>query len=164
MAIKRDADIPSMPGHLPMPPSKSIKPYLTYELDVIRKEEKRIGYSRNMNQFAQAMKDARRSYKISQRDIGLQGLHLCNRYCGGSHTITTPHQRVTRIGHFMQQWGPEAFPYPKEEAITKKVNYYPFLNIYVIRDLTYFRYKYLKYRYKIQNIIRSFILYLKYIF
>ncbi|XP_069685919.1 micronuclear linker histone polyprotein-like [Periplaneta americana] len=34
--------------------------------------------------------------------------HLCNRYCGGSHTTTTPHQRVTRMGHFLTQWGPEA--------------------------------------------------------
>lgn len=34
--------------------------------------------------------------------------HLCNRYCGGSHTITTPQQRVMRTGHFLTQWGPEA--------------------------------------------------------
>lgn len=33
--------------------------------------------------------------------------HLCNRYCGGSHTTTTPQQRVTRLGHFLNQWGPE---------------------------------------------------------
>lgn len=127
-----------MPGLKPLPPAKSIKPYLTYELDIIRKEEKRLGYSRNMNQFAQAMKDARRAYKISQRDIGLQGLHLCNRYCGGSHTITTPHQRVTRIGHFLQQWGPEAFPYPKEDTKSKKVNYL-FLNIYVVLKVSRIR-------------------------
>lgn len=34
--------------------------------------------------------------------------HLCNRYCGGSHTITTPQQRVMRMGHFLAQWGPES--------------------------------------------------------
>lgn len=34
--------------------------------------------------------------------------HLCNRYCGGSHTVTTPQQRVMRMGHFLTQWGPEA--------------------------------------------------------
>lgn len=34
--------------------------------------------------------------------------HLCNRYCGGSHTVTTPQQRVMRTGPFMTQWGPEA--------------------------------------------------------
>lgn len=36
--------------------------------------------------------------------------HLCNRYCGGSHTVTTPEQRVMRVGHFMEQWGPEIAP------------------------------------------------------
>lgn len=36
--------------------------------------------------------------------------HLCNRYCGGSHTVTTPQQRVTRMGHFLEQWGPEIAP------------------------------------------------------
>lgn len=36
--------------------------------------------------------------------------HLCNRYCGGSHTVTTPEQRVMRVGHFMEQWGPEISP------------------------------------------------------
>lgn len=30
-----------------------------------------------------------------------------NRYCGGPHTLTTPVQRVTRLGHFLEQWGPE---------------------------------------------------------
>jgi len=33
--------------------------------------------------------------------------HLCNRYCGGSHTVTTPQQRIMRTGHFLSQWGPE---------------------------------------------------------
>ncbi|KOB72389.1 putative glutamine rich 2-like protein [Operophtera brumata] len=33
--------------------------------------------------------------------------HLCNRYCGGSHTTTTAAQRVARLGHFMKQWGPD---------------------------------------------------------
>ncbi|XP_049798874.1 tropomyosin-1, isoforms 33/34-like [Schistocerca nitens] len=34
--------------------------------------------------------------------------HICNRYCGGSHTVTTAQQRVSRVGHFLEQWGPEA--------------------------------------------------------
>lgn len=36
--------------------------------------------------------------------------HICNRYCGGSHTVTTPQQRVARVGHFLEQWGPEIAP------------------------------------------------------
>lgn len=35
---------------------------------------------------------------------------MCNRYCGGSHTVTTPQQRVARVGHFLEQWGPEIAP------------------------------------------------------
>lgn len=37
----------------------------------------------------------------------IRGGHLVNRYCGGSHTTTTPQQRVTRTGHFLTQWGPK---------------------------------------------------------
>lgn len=33
--------------------------------------------------------------------------HHVNRYCGGSHTVTTPQQRVMRMGHYLSQWGPE---------------------------------------------------------
>ena len=33
--------------------------------------------------------------------------HQVNRYCGGSHTVTTPQQRVMRMGHYLSQWGPE---------------------------------------------------------
>lgn len=36
--------------------------------------------------------------------------HICNRYCGGSHTVTTPAQRVARTGHFVKQWGPDVLP------------------------------------------------------
>lgn len=43
--------------------------------------------------------------------------HICNRYCGGSHTVTTPQQRVTRLGHFLTQWGPETIKC--SEAIVK---------------------------------------------
>lgn len=37
--------------------------------------------------------------------------HLCNRYCGGSHTITTPQQRVTYAkGHCHELLGPKIIP------------------------------------------------------
>ncbi|KAJ9594657.1 hypothetical protein L9F63_027360, partial [Diploptera punctata] len=36
--------------------------------------------------------------------------HLCNRYCGGSHTVITAQQRVARVGHFQTSWGPQAIP------------------------------------------------------
>lgn len=43
-------------------------------------------------------------------DIFFSPDHICNRYCGGSHTVTTPQQRVARVGHFLEQWGPEIAP------------------------------------------------------
>ncbi|KAF7262988.1 hypothetical protein GWI33_003750, partial [Rhynchophorus ferrugineus] len=58
--------------------------------------------SKNLNMFESAIQFAK--MKTADKD------HICNRYCGGSHTVTTPQQRVMRVGHFMEQWGPEISP------------------------------------------------------
>ncbi|XP_043515671.1 glutamine-rich protein 2-like [Frieseomelitta varia] len=91
-----------------LPCTTSMKPYLTYELDQVRKQHRRLPHSRNMIQFEAAMQEEAKKQK-SARDtlVKTPRDHLCNRYCGGSHTITTPQQRVTRMGHFLTQWGPE---------------------------------------------------------
>ncbi|KAH9634187.1 hypothetical protein HF086_001389 [Spodoptera exigua] len=63
---------------------------------------------RNMHDWEHIDKQMmpRQPYKVrSETDK-----HLCNRYCGGSHTVTTPAQRVARLGHFIKQWGPEVLP------------------------------------------------------
>ncbi|XP_043277334.1 uncharacterized protein [Venturia canescens] len=93
-----------------LPCSKSIKPYLTYELDQVRKQQRKLPTSRNMLQFEAAMQDLARKSKPVKEELSMKSPrdHLCNRYCGGSHTITTPQQRVMRMGHFLTQWGPEA--------------------------------------------------------
>ncbi|XP_012218727.1 glutamine-rich protein 2-like isoform X2 [Linepithema humile] len=90
----------------PLPCTTSIKPYLTYKLDQVRKQQKRLPHSRNMRQFEAAMQEEAKKMKTTREEM-LTKDHLCNRYCGGSHTITTPQQRVTRMGHFLTQWGPE---------------------------------------------------------
>ncbi|XP_049948368.1 glutamine-rich protein 2-like [Schistocerca serialis cubense] len=77
VVMKIDNEPPSSPTKGAMPPSRSVRPYLTYELDMVRKQQRRQP-------------------------------HICNRYCGGSHTVTTAQQRVSRVGHFLEQWGPEA--------------------------------------------------------
>ncbi|XP_046587875.1 uncharacterized protein LOC124293023 [Neodiprion lecontei] len=94
----------------PMPCTRSMKPYLTYELDQVRKQQRRLPHGRNMIQFEAAMQEEARKVRPPREDSLAKSPrdHLCNRYCGGSHTVTTPQQRVMRMGHFLTQWGPEA--------------------------------------------------------
>ncbi|XP_011868443.1 PREDICTED: uncharacterized protein LOC105562312 [Vollenhovia emeryi] len=93
----------------PLPCTTSVKPYLTYELDKVRKQQRKLPYSRNMIQFEAAMQEQAKKMKVKEEMLARTPRdHLCNRYCGGSHTITTPQQRVMRTGHFLTQWGPEA--------------------------------------------------------
>ncbi|XP_015436759.1 PREDICTED: uncharacterized protein LOC107192080 [Dufourea novaeangliae] len=93
----------------PLPCNTSMKPYLTYELDQVRKQHRRLPHSRNMIQFEAAMQEEAKKQKTARQETFVKTPrdHLCNRYCGGSHTVTTPQQRVTRMGHFINQWGPE---------------------------------------------------------
>ncbi|XP_076766930.1 uncharacterized protein LOC143433479 [Xylocopa sonorina] len=92
-----------------LPCTTSMKPYLTYELDQVRKQHRRLPHSRNMIQFEAAMQEETRKQKSAKAEtlVKTPRDHLCNRYCGGSHTVTTPQQRVMRVGHFLTQWGPE---------------------------------------------------------
>ncbi|XP_017797557.1 PREDICTED: uncharacterized protein LOC108578690 [Habropoda laboriosa] len=92
-----------------LPCTASMKPYLTYELDQVRKQHRRLPHSRNMIQFEAAMQEEARKQKSARADtlVKTPRDHLCNRYCGGSHTVTTPQQRVMRMGHFINEWGPE---------------------------------------------------------
>ncbi|XP_044749188.1 uncharacterized protein LOC123309943 [Coccinella septempunctata] len=76
-----------------LPPTRTIAPYLAYELDVMRKQQRGQAYSRNMHHFEATVRNKEDRFE--------------NRYCGGPHTVTTPVQRVTRLGHFLEQWGPE---------------------------------------------------------
>ncbi|XP_018394858.1 PREDICTED: glutamine-rich protein 2-like isoform X2 [Cyphomyrmex costatus] len=92
----------------PFPCTTSMKPYLTYELDQVRKQQRRLPHSRNLIQFEAAMQEEAKKMKAKEEVLARSPRdHLCNRYCGGSHTVTTPQQRVMRTGHFLTQWGPE---------------------------------------------------------
>ncbi|KYN31970.1 Glutamine-rich protein 2 [Trachymyrmex septentrionalis] len=92
----------------PFPCSTSIKPYLTYELDQVRKQQKKLPYSRNLIQFEAAVHEEAKKMKAKEEMLVKSPRdHLSNRYCGGSHTVTTPQQRIMRAGHFLTQWGPE---------------------------------------------------------
>ncbi|XP_025155965.1 glutamine-rich protein 2 [Harpegnathos saltator] len=93
----------------PLPSTSSMRPYLTYELDQVRKQQRKLPHSRNMIQFEAAMQEIKRLKTLKEETPAKTPRdHLCNRYCGGSHTVTTPQQRVLRTGHFLTQGGPEA--------------------------------------------------------
>ncbi|KAG6453336.1 hypothetical protein O3G_MSEX008088 [Manduca sexta] len=97
----------SVPVSKPMPATLSMKPYLSYELDAIRKTQASNIPQRNMRDWETIDKQANKLPAKTKSDTDK---HLCNRYCGGSHTVTTPAQRVARLGHFIKQWGPDVLP------------------------------------------------------
>ncbi|KAJ2946276.1 hypothetical protein O0L34_g12317 [Tuta absoluta] len=100
---------PCMPANRPVTAMHSMKPYLTYELDAIRKTQAAPGPQRNMHDWEtidRQMNQTKPLHKVRSDT----NKHICNRYCGGSHTVTTPAQRVARVGHFVKQWGPDVLP------------------------------------------------------
>ncbi|XP_070161267.1 glutamine-rich protein 2-like [Polyergus mexicanus] len=92
-----------------LPCTVSMKPYLTYQLDQVRKQQRKLPHSRNMIQFEAAMQEEAKKIKAAKEEMLARTPrdHFCNRYCGGSHTIMTPHQKVMRVEHFLSQWGPQ---------------------------------------------------------
>ncbi|RZC33511.1 intracellular protein transport protein USO1-like [Asbolus verrucosus] len=112
VVMRKEMDPTLKPRPYAMPPSRNMAPYLAYELDQLRKQQKCVPGSKNMNFFESALK----AKTVKDKD------HLCNRYCGGSHTVTTPQQRVTRLGHFLEQWGPEIAPL-NDEYVRGKDNH-----------------------------------------
>ncbi|CAH0563970.1 unnamed protein product [Brassicogethes aeneus] len=102
VVMRKEFDPSAFPKSSGMPnPGKSMGPYLAYELDQMRKSQKCFG-DKNKQKLLQQTITTGRSDKSEDQ--------FCNRYCGGSHTTTTPMQRVTRGGHFLEQWGPEISP------------------------------------------------------
>ncbi|XP_075232239.1 uncharacterized protein LOC142330678 [Lycorma delicatula] len=94
------------------PATKSVRSYLTYELDQIRKQQRQLPMTRNLNELIKVTVDVTKKERGGEnRKMDL----LCTRYCGGSHTLTTPEQRVSRIGHFSDQWGIQFLPVGEEE-------------------------------------------------
>ncbi|XP_063834339.1 glutamine-rich protein 2-like [Ostrinia nubilalis] len=101
----------SVPISRPMPANLSMKPYLSYELDAIRKTQQTNVPQRNMHDWEAIDKQmGSGKQQPPQKARSETDKHLCNRYCGGSHTVTTPAQRVARLGHFIKQWGPDVLP------------------------------------------------------
>lgn len=53
----------------PLPCTTSIKPYLTYELDKVRKQLRKLPYSRNMIQYEAMMQDEIKKAKAKEEMI-----------------------------------------------------------------------------------------------
>ncbi|KAJ0181299.1 hypothetical protein K1T71_003384 [Dendrolimus kikuchii] len=99
----------AIPVSKPLPATLSMKPYLSYELDAIRKSQASNLPQRNMHDW-EAIDKQMGQPKQPQKVRSETDKHMCNRYCGGSHTVTTAAQRVARLGHFIKQWGPDVLP------------------------------------------------------
>ncbi|XP_076448844.1 uncharacterized protein LOC143285432 isoform X4 [Babylonia areolata] len=88
---------PNLSVNQGMPPSRSPRPYTTYELDQIRQHAKSFGTPEQVDFYA------------------------TSRQCGGSHTTTLPHQRFSRFtptlsSLFRDEDPQEIVPLHKEEV------------------------------------------------
>ncbi|XP_041362926.1 glutamine-rich protein 2-like [Gigantopelta aegis] len=81
--------VASLPAQTPMPPTRSPRPYTTYELDQMRQHP--------------------RIYNDSD-------YYATERQCGGGHTITFPHKRTTRMSHLNAIYREEADAGPPEKG------------------------------------------------
>ncbi|XP_063222697.1 uncharacterized protein LOC134531091 isoform X2 [Bacillus rossius redtenbacheri] len=103
VVMKRQSAVPCTPGSQRLTPHASIKPYLTYELDKIRKQQRKCPQPKNLRQF----EDIMRSHGLGSPPApqcqppaeaeSAKNVRLVNRYCGGSHTVTTPEQKARRL-------------------------------------------------------------------
>lgn len=139
--------VPSLPTTNGLPPTRSPRPYTTFELDQIRQHAKR-GPRNNVNferaiaekQLARMRKSDLKAFLVhfgrdleayrEQREEAAQAAsfansgevtdyYATNRACGGSHTMTYPNKRITRLSHLSHLFREEdgtVFPIYKEEV------------------------------------------------
>nr|XP_022314961.1 glutamine-rich protein 2-like isoform X3 [Crassostrea virginica] len=138
--------VPSLPTTNGLPPTRSPRPYTTFELDQIRQHAKR-GPRNNVNferaiaekQLARMRKSELKAFLVhfgrdleAYREQREEAAHAAfansgevtdyyatNRSCGGSHTTTYPNKRITRLSHLSHLFREEegsVFPIYKEEV------------------------------------------------
>lgn len=95
-AIMRLEEPQSVPKQDAMYPTKSMKPFLSYDLDNVRKEMKNLESSKNLLHFE--------VFNNEKKIQNLKQPHLCARYCGGSHTKISTEERVQKT-KFNRSWG-----------------------------------------------------------
>ncbi|KAF6203183.1 hypothetical protein GE061_003600 [Apolygus lucorum] len=99
VSMPTETDVPCIPAMADLTHMRSIRPFITYELEYLRKmkikDPEIIKYIEYEELF--------RRYKLRATDSyeNLASVpHLKNRYCGGAHTTTGPLQKVPHTGHF----------------------------------------------------------------
>ncbi|XP_046359382.2 uncharacterized protein LOC124137222 isoform X2 [Haliotis rufescens] len=96
--------VQSLPSQNGLPPTRSPRPYTTYELDQIRQSAKRI---------YQGVVDKQHSshqFRFNQQDV--TDYYATSRQCGGNHTLTYPHKRVSRMTQMNNLFKEDADPAP----------------------------------------------------
>ncbi|XP_048760460.1 glutamine-rich protein 2-like isoform X1 [Ostrea edulis] len=138
--------VPSLPTNNGLPPTRSPRPYTTFELDQIRQHAKRG--SRNTINFERALAEKQlarmrksdlkallvhfgqdiEAYREQREEAAhaafanggeVTDYYATSRSCGGSHTTTYPNKRVTRLSHLSHLFREEdgnVFPIYKEEV------------------------------------------------
>lgn len=98
-AMATQNNVPCIPALADLTHMRSIRPFITYELEYLRKmkikDPEIIKYIEYEELF--------RRYKLKANDSydNLANVpNLKNRYCGGAHTVTGPQQKVPHTGHF----------------------------------------------------------------
>lgn len=99
--------VPSLPTTNGLPPTRSPRPYTTFELDQIRQHAKRmyVGIDKPGVRFANSGE--------------VTDYYATSRACGGSHTTTYPNKRITRLSHLSHLFREEdgnVYPIYKEEV------------------------------------------------